>query len=463
VAKTKEGEFRKTIPGFYLYAMGAAAIIGPWLVMMQWWQSLTGPSITLAFVIVGLMCVPIALVYGELTSMLPYVGGPFVFIQNAFGRHVSYVASWSLLLAYFTVIAFQLGALTNIVMYLWWPDMGLAGVIGLPVIFTLICAFLNSRQVSISASAQFGMFVVLMVIGVVIVVLFVGNPQFSASNFHPYFTLGRGAFLTATGLMVTMFFGFEIIPQFAEESKYPVKKQWKLILGSLVTCIVFYALLCTANSGMLPYEEMIATPMVSATVAAGLYGTGAQYAICIATFCALATCVNGFWLATSRILYSMGKARLLPKQLGTLNKHGVPHLANWLIVGVVAIFIALTGTRWLEYLFTLMAVGIAIAYLVTCLAFIRLRKVHPEWRRGWKMPGGIAAGVVATIFAAIITYYSFCYFDAALWRIFAVWVVIGFAIWGALQYMRRRNPSEYEVIRVPTGSVEGSDKSEIKG
>ena len=52
---------RKVMGGMSLFAMAAGSIIGPWLVMMQWWVSLSGPSIALAFVLTGLLCIPIGL------------------------------------------------------------------------------------------------------------------------------------------------------------------------------------------------------------------------------------------------------------------------------------------------------------------------------------------------------------------------------------------------------------------
>ena len=83
--QTVEGEgngLKKTMGPAYLFTMAVATIIGPWLVMTNWWLSLTGPSIFLSFVIVGLMCIPIGLVYGELTAMLPQVGGSLLFHQK---------------------------------------------------------------------------------------------------------------------------------------------------------------------------------------------------------------------------------------------------------------------------------------------------------------------------------------------------------------------------------------------
>ena len=244
--------------------------------------------------------------------------------------------------------------------------------------------------------------------------------------------------------MVTMYFGFEIIPQFAEESKYPVKNHWKLIVGSIIFCMVFYGSICLANSGMGPFSEISATEMVSATIAGDLYGTWAQYAIAIANFMALATCLNGFWLAGSRLLYSMGKARVLPKQFDSLNKNKVPSLANWVILALTLFFIALSGTDWLPYIFTLMAIGVGITYTVSSLSFLKLRRDHPTWNRPWKVPGGNVTGVIAVCSGLLITYWTFKYFDTTLWELFILYYCLGALVWLFLRFERNRYPDVYQ-------------------
>jgi len=453
LAENETMKLTRSLGGWYLFAMATAAIIGPWLVMMQWWISLTGPSIALSFVITGLMCVPIGLVYGEMTAMLPFVGGPFVFIQNAFGKEASYWASWSLLLSYTTVLSFQLMALLWIIQYLWLPTMTISQMMIIAAIFAICFAILNSRELIISATAQFIMFIVLVVVAFTIMGMFITHSTFSTAHLSPFFQTGISGFFTATALMVTMFFGFEIIPQFAEEAKYPAKKQWRLIVGSVLFCIVLYAGLCIVNSGMMPFEQLIETEMVSATIAGSLYGSWAMYAIALANFFALATCLNGFWLAATRLLYSMGKARILPRQFGNLNKQHVPSTANWAILAVALFFISICGTSWLEYLFTLMAIGVTITYTVSSLSFIKLRSKYPNWKRPWKVPGGVATGVLAVICGIAMFYYTIKYFDNMLWKMFAVYYFLGLIVWLFLRYERSRYPEDY-VISVPTGTEE---------
>jgi APA family basic amino acid/polyamine antiporter len=385
--------------------------------------------------------------------MLPHVGGPFVFIYNAFGKEAAFWGAWSLMLAYSTVIAFQLYAIGGLISYLWWPEMPHYALVIICVILCLALYFMNSRALSLSATAQFVMFIVLVVIGVGTMIAFVTNPTFSTNNWTPFFQTGGSGFFTATALMVTMYFGFELIPQFAEESKYPVAKLWIPLVGSIIFCIFFYAGLCIVNSGMLPFDELQKMEMTSATLLKLHYGVGAQYAMAIATLLACFTCLNGFWLGSVRLMYSMGKSRILPRWFDGLNKYDVPTHANLAILLIVFVFIAISGTRWLESLFTLMAIGVAICYTVSCMSYVRLRNIHPEWQRPWSAPGGKAMGVIAVLCGAVMVFYTFKYFDLTLWVMFVIYFIgLGVPVWAYLRYERRKYPDHY-VINVPTGTV----------
>lgn len=354
------------------------------------------------------------------------------------------------MLSYTTVLSFQLMAVMDIIKYLWWPEMGLYTMMLIAAAMAILFAILNSRELIISATAQFIMFIVLVVIALTIVGLFIADPSFNTANWTPFFPLGRSAFYTATALMVTMFFGFEIIPQFAEEAAYPVEKHWRLLVGSVLFCIAFYGGLCLVNSAMLPFDEILNTPMVSATIAGALYGDWARYAIAIANFCALATCLNGFWLAGSRLIYSMGRARILPRTFASINKAKVPHTANWSILFITLFFIALSGTDWLAYLFTLMAIGVSITYTMSSLSYLKLKSAYPKWKRPWKCPGGSVTGVIAVLCGLAMCYYTFKYFDTTLWELFVLYYAIGGAVWLFLRYERNKYPEDY-IINVPSG------------
>jgi amino acid transporter len=440
--KASEPGLKRSMGPVYLFAMAAATIIGPWLVMTNWWISLTGASIALAFLIVGLMCIPIGLVYGELTGMFPQVGGSYVYTEKAFGKEASYWSSWALMLSYTAVLAFQLMALMDIIRFLWWPDMTIEMMMLIASGVAIGNFVLNTRQVNIGAGVQFVLFLTLAIVGFGYSVLFFTNPNFSTGNWEPIFQTGTNGFLTATALMVTMLFGFEVIPQFAEEANYPAKKHWKLMTGAILFAVAFYGIICLAEAGMGPFSEIVGTPMLGAQLALDNYGSWLMYLIALANVAALLTCLIGFWMGGSRMLLAMGRDKILPKTFASINKNGVPKTANLVILIIVLMFILLSGTAWLASLFTLMAIGVGITYSAVALAHVKFKVKNPDMERPYKVPLGIYMGIIALICGLLITYFTVAYFTKEVWILFVVY----FGIVGAIRLLLGRKKAEDEDV-----------------
>jgi amino acid transporter len=434
----------RTMGPLKLFVLGAASIVGPWLVMTNWWISLTGASIALAFAVLGLLCIPIGLVYGELTAMFPKTGGSYVYVGKAFGKEATYWVAWALMLSYTTVLAFQLRALMNIVQYLWWPDMPITLLMIVAIIIAAIVFLINTRNVSIGSAVQVGLFLMLAVIGFGYSILFFISPQYDTANLEPIFQEGMNGFFTAIALMVTMFFGFEVIPQFAEEAKYPAKKQWKLIVGAILFVMLFDGCITLAEAGMMPFGDAINTSMLGAEIAKGAYGSWLQYSIVLANVAALCGCLVGFWMGGSRMLYAMGLDGGLPSIFAKVNKNKVPKTANIFIFAVVIMFILLSGTAWLASLFTLMAVGVGMTYLAVSFSFIKLRIKNKDIPRPWKLPAGMLVGVLAIIGSAFIAYFTFKYFTWDVWVLFAIYFGLVGGVRVYLAYDSRKHPERYK-------------------
>jgi len=85
------------------FSIGFGAIIGVgWVIVMGDWLNMGGgPIITvMAFAVGAVILIPIALVYGELTTAIPVAGGPIAFTLKAFGHRTSYLTGWFLTLGY---------------------------------------------------------------------------------------------------------------------------------------------------------------------------------------------------------------------------------------------------------------------------------------------------------------------------------------------------------------------------
>ncbi len=430
----------------YLYAMATHAIIGPYLVMSYFWYSMTGSSISLAFILVGLICIPIGLVYGELTSMYPRAGGSFMYIKKAFGSEASFWVAWILLLSYFALMAFNNIAISSLIVSFWTPSLGSTGTIVIALLLNILIFFALSRQIDLSAKANFYLFISGTGIGFGYLILFVLSPQWSPSNWSPFFAFGPNGFITATALMVTMYFGFELIPQFTEESSYPREKQWNVTLAAILTAMVFYVFVALGETGMAPLDFILNGLQVHNFVGAQLaeisYGKWLSDLIVISSILVMTGAMIGFYLGSSRMIYAMGREHVLPSKFRHLNAHNQPVIANVAILLVTGFLIINGGSGWISDLWTLMAVGVAIAYTVVCLAFIKLRIVEKK-ARPWSAPGGKKTGVIATICSAFIVYNVVAYFTVGVWVLFIGFIAVGLIIRAILEYERRKYPEHF--------------------
>ncbi|MCZ7663081.1 MAG: amino acid permease [Thermoleophilia bacterium] len=168
------------------------------------------------------------------------------------------------------------------------------------------------------------------------------------------------------------------------------------------------------------------------------------------------TTLTGFWLASARILYSMGKARILPAWFDRLNKNSTPGNASVVILAICIFFIVASGTNWLAALLALMATGLGVAYTGSSLAFLQLRRKYPQWARPWKLPVGNLLGALAVLASLAILYFSAKYLDTLMWKVFAAYVAIGAVIWLVMIFEARRNPENY-AVRAQQGVVEGAE------
>ena len=466
---SETNQSRGKVSGAKLFIMGTASIVGPWLLLTSQWIGYTGASVALAFLVCGLLCIPIALCYGELSGMFKDKGGTFEYVKAAFGRETGYWVSWTTMFSYILATLFVTICATMLLQYLGGWEFTQIVVLAIAIVLMLLLFVLNTRDMSTTTSLQSALFVVLVIVGIVMISMFFINENFDVDNWQPFFQLGilgentitgsESGFFMAVAALVTMFFGFELIPQFAVEASYPRNKQWKLMVGAIVFVIIFDSLICLAEMGMNSLDPTMSTfeyisslygsnGMVSAIFAEAYVGDWLKWIIGIANFCCILCVMIGFWMGSAGTLFSMGKSGALPALFTKTNKHGMPKVANAFVLLMVFILtlIAVSGESWMNAIFSLMALGVGFTYLGVSLSYLKLRRTMPDADRPWTAPGKRVTGwiaVVASLFMVIMMFYTMIMSAINGDPTMVLMTVVFFAIIGVIRVVLKKDEKKH--------------------
>ena len=281
------------------------------------------------------------------------------------------------------------------------------------------------------------MTMILLVIGFVIGFWFMGSPHWTAANLQPFFSTGINGWLVAAALMMTTFIGFDAIPQLAEEANYPRRKQMWVMFGAVWIAAALYVVVSLGNAGMAPTDWIVQQLVVDPEIARIHWGLIPWFFENIAGLAAILTCIDAFLLAVTRLIFAMGRSRVLPPALGHVNKYGVPDYSLWVVFAVTVIFIAGMGEEWLVITISTSAVAMGVVYALVSLSAGILRRTHPEWPRPYKMPWGMGMGIFGLIIGLLIAGASAYAVPITGWYLLAGYLVVGLGVYLWMHYRRK--------------------------
>src|SRR5690625_4131896 len=103
----------------------------------------------------------------------------------------------------------------------------------------------------------------------------------------------------------------------------------------------------------------------TAHVVRKILGSGGLIILVVALSMGIFTGLNGFVLASSRLLFSMSRAKIMPEVFGKLHpKHETPYVAIIFTVSISA-FAPWFGREALVWVVDMSSIGVSIAYLYT--------------------------------------------------------------------------------------------------
>ncbi len=483
IADTEESEhqLRKRLGPLELTVFGVGVIIGTGIFVLtgEAAGAKAGPAVALSFVASGIVCALAALCYAEFASTVPVAGSAYTFSYASLGELIAWTIGWDLILelalgastvavgwsTYFADVMEQAGI--TLPASTFGPAPDLVPNLVAPVIVLILTGVIC---LGIKVSSQVNFVMVVIKLAIVLLVIFAGLFFIKSGNYSPFIPpsgseaasgaaptasllqdlgLAPGAFgvsgiFTGAALVFFAYIGFDIVATAAEETKNPQRDMPIGILGGLAICTVIYVIVGAVATGLVPYQELkAADPLTRALQVAGL-GT-AGWIVAAGAVVSLTAVLLVFQYGQPRIFFAMARDGLLPRWAARVHgKSRVPHITTW-VTGLAVAFGALFADE--NEIYDLTNIGTLSAFAIVCIGVLVLRIKEPNRPRPFRVPFVWPV----TIIGAGSCVYIMLGLPAHAWKRFAIWLLIGLAIYVVYGYRnsvlrRGAPPVDAEVV-----------------
>jgi amino acid transporter len=397
---------------YFTFAFGSMVGVG-WLVIMDDWLGRGGPGgAMLGFLICGVLLVPIARTYGRLVRDIPDAGAEVAYAEGVFPPFAGFTIGWVMVLAYAIVCPWEAVAIGNLVARVF-PAINsgalytIAGktifaprlIVGLGL--TALIALVNYRGIRQSGRVQDVTTIGLLVCFVVFAAL--GFAHGDPARVEPLFarpgTLGAFVSILLVVQIVPYFMtGFESVSKASEEARpgFDPRHFGRAMTLAVVVGAAFYVLVIGAVAFVFPWRDLVTQHLGTEAAFARAFGSPLiARLILAAAFLSLFKVFNGNFVAATRLLFALGRRRLIHPALGTTHaRHGTPAVA----IGLMALFTAAGAFLGDALLIPITEVGslaAGVGWCAACLAFVARR-------RSTRSPGILLAWVGAGVSLVII-------------------------------------------------------------
>ena len=184
------------------------------------------------------------------------------------------------------------------------------------------------------------------------------------------------AILATFAIAPWAYVGFDAIPQAAEEFNFSFKKvSFIMMIAIVFGCFVYVSNNAVAAAALENWpERVMAGDWVLLIAAEELLGSFGKVLIGLGVSCAVLSGIMGFYLASSRLMYSMSREGYLPEWFGKVNeKYGTPRNAILFCI-LVSLSGPILGREALGWFVDMSAIGASIGYFFTCASTLKTEK-----------------------------------------------------------------------------------------
>ena len=460
--KKPEKSLSKSLSPMSVWAIAFGCIIG--------WGSFINPGkkfliksgvagTAIAMIFGALVMIIIAVSYAYMVPKHPKAGGEFTFTKDNFGKIPAFICGWFLVAAYLTNVPMNSTAIPLIMQGLFgdkavsWgvgsysvagSEVFLGGIV-VAVLFLVVFAILNILGVEKAGFIQKVLAITLATCAFTLCCAGIITGIKKGTHFNPVWGFDKTvladsgqikgnswapAILATFAVAPWAFVGFDTIPQAAEEFKFPFKKVIKI----MIVAICFGAFVYISNNTICAVAlenwpaECIAGKWVVLVAAEKMLGVFGKILVGFGVASAVLSGMMGFYLASSRLMYSMAKDGYLPKVFSKLDdKHSTPKnaLIFCLLISLVGPFL---GREALGWFVDMSSIGASIGFFFTTFCAAREMRKDKDANK-FKYVCAVLGATFSIIFIVLqlipIPGLEGVHFEWQSYVMLGVWILLG--------------------------------------
>ena len=478
--ENKNGGLQRKLNPMHVWAIAFGCVIG--------WGSFVNPGkkflpnsgvagTAIAMILGAAVMIIIAFSYAYMVPKYPKAGGEFTFTKNCFGKNAAFLCGWFLVVAYLSNVPMNSTAIGLIVDGLdgkadilkfgfhyqiagfdvWMGEVLLASAI------LILFGYLNIIGVQKAAFVQTILSSLLITCAVTLCLTCIISAKAKGINMEPIWGFDKSAAMAANattaeigqfahkgtgGILAAIlatfaiapwaYVGFDAIPQAAEEFNFSFKKvSWIMVIAIVFGCFVYTSNNTVAAAALANWpDRVMAGDWVVLVAAEELLGSFGKVLIGVGVSCAVLSGIMGFYLASSRLMYSMSRDGYLPKWFGVVDKkYSTPKNAMIFCV-IFSLSGPILGREALGWFVDMCAIGASIGYFFTCASTLVTARRDGDASAFLKTMA--AVGVIFSVAFMILQLIpipglSGVHFGKESYYLLIVWIALGFAF-----YMKER-------------------------
>lgn len=405
---------KKTIRLPQAVALYVGAVLGSGVLLVPGMAAdIAGPASLLAWGIMALLVIPMALTMGLLSAKYPNAGGVSHFVTMAFGKRFGALAGW------FFLLSVPLGVPIN--------GVTAAEYVGVPFhwgmtakiifAFALVAVGVLTNVMGMQVAGQIQVAVVITIVIVLVGTFFGAVPQFDASYLTPFMPHGWWSVGEAMTMLFWCYIGWEAISHLSEEFVDPEKAAKKGVFIAAIVVGILYMMAAVATVATGSYGGGNSAAALS-RVLQGVFGqTGGYVAGAIALFTNTAT-VIAYTGAASRVGLSLARNGHAPRLFGIMHKTRQTPIGALTFLSVcftIVLCLYAGGVVSLAKLIQLPNATFIATYLAGCFAGVKLmRESYWGYRFSWI---SLILTLVVVPFLGWMVLYPVAIALVVLWRV----------------------------------------------